>query len=287
MKKNKLNHSKLGFSLIELSIVILVIGILVLGVTKGSAIITKARLGAAQSLTKGSPAAVIPDMAVWYETSLSSSFNASEAFEATAITVWYDNSPGKYSNAVQSSSTLQPLFKDGIINNLPTVRFDGSNDSMTFNGNAIVNSDYTIFIVEQRREATGYLLSFGTNKLGYSATTTLSDSIGGSKTVATFVSGAYVPRIITFVSNYALNGQSNARNTFINGTIGTTSTVGTKISFTTSDTSGVIGNDGAAFLNTDIAEIIIYNRSLKVDERNDVQDYLGKKYAIPVTVSGV
>jgi prepilin-type N-terminal cleavage/methylation domain-containing protein len=250
MKKNQTNiknSKKLGFSLIELSIVILVIGILVLGITKGSAIISKAKIGSARSLTNSSPASVTPDLVAWYEPSMKSSFLESEAFDATAISTWYDNSPNKNLNASQSSSSLKPLYYESVINNLPAVRFAGTDDIMTFNANSFLSSDYTVFVVEQRRAATGVLVNFGgttvTNSLGYTASTTLADSTAGSATVAAFASGSLIPRIITFVTNNSLDGSSNARNIFVNGTIGTTGTDGAKITFTSGITTGKIGND--------------------------------------------
>lgn len=292
MKTNKLNRKKLGFSLIELSIVIVVIGILVLGITKGSAIITKARIGSARSLTNSSPAAITPDLIAWYEPSMIGSFISTEALDATAISTWYDNSPSKSNNAIQSTAGSKPKYYETGINNLPAVRFDGTDDTMTFDATASYNNDFTVFVVEQRRAtATGYLVNFGgtaaTNALGYSATTTIGDSGGGSATVAAWVSGILRPRIDTFIATYANNGSSNARNTFVNGTPGTTSTAGTKITFTSGVSSGKIGGDGTTFFGGDIAEIIIYNRSLKLDERNDIQNYLSKKYGIKVATSAV
>jgi hypothetical protein len=243
-------------------------------------------------LTNSSPVAVIPDLVVWYEPVMDSSFSEDESFDAIAVSTWYDNAPSKTYNASQSTSDDQPLYYESVINNLPAVRFAGTDDIMTFNANALLNSNYTIFVVEQRRAATGVLLNFGgtteTNSLGYSASTTISDSTGGSATVSAFASGALIPRIVTFISNFSLNGSNNARNVFVNGAVGTTDTDGTKITFTSGVASGKIGNDDDTVPYTgDIAEIIIYNRFLKVGERNDIQDYLSQKYNIRVTASTI
>jgi len=50
-------NNKLAFSLIELSVVILVIGILVIGITKGSRIISEAKIKYAMALAQASPTA--------------------------------------------------------------------------------------------------------------------------------------------------------------------------------------------------------------------------------------
>ncbi len=292
----------MGFSLIELSIVILVIGILVAGVTKGGSIMTKARIGSAKSLTSSSPAAVIPDLVAWYEPVLSSSFNPANAFDGTTLTVsattgasWYDNSPAKNNNATTVTGGI--TYRESSINNIPSVRFGEANSTTTlaFNSSALNKKDYTIFVVEQRRVATsgtvGRFLSLGgiaatPNSLGYSGATTISDSNGGSFTAVP----AYAPsspRISTFTSNLS----ANTRRVFVNGTEGLSGSsngangTGAVI---TATSLGLIGADIAttsSYYKGDIAEIIIYNRALKVDERNDIQNYLSKKYGIKVSIS--
>jgi prepilin-type N-terminal cleavage/methylation domain-containing protein len=279
--QKKMTQRKLGFSLIELSIVILIIGILVLGVTKGSAIMTKAKLGSARALTASSPAAVIPDMIAWYETSLDSSFNSANAFDGTTLTntgggSWFDNSPIKNNNATTVTGVI--TYRENAMNSLPVVRFPGSaSNSLAFNSSSLNQKYYTVFVVESRSAATGDLLSLGgagaANTLGYSATTTLGTATVGSVTIGAY-SGA-TPRISTFVSD------TTSKRAYVNGTIGgATGTTGV----ITATASGLIGMSAAAYTG-DIAEIIIYNRGLKVDERNDIQNYLSKKYSIRVTAS--
>lgn len=301
MKKQRLagnKNNKLGFSLMELSIVILVIGILVLGVTKGSTIIYKARIGSAQSLTKSSPASSIPDMVAWYETSLNTSFVNGSAYSGTSISTWIDNSPRGGNNATQTpNNTKDPYYVDSVLNSLPVVRFNGTGNAsnitpsantieyMTFDASGLNSSDYTIFVVQQRNgAATGTFLAMGavtTNTYGYSATGTVKASNSGAPTatVANYSSTSLAPSILTFYSN----GSSPTTVSFIavNGVVSASTGTGAKSTF--SANTGTIGTDvngTTTPYSGDIAEIIIYGRALTINERNDVQYYLAKKYSL-------
>jgi len=295
MKKQKLSKNKMGFSLIELSIVILVIGILVIGVTKGSALMAKAKLSSARALTNGSPVLQISDLLVWYETSLESSFATADAFDGASLTVWNDNNPSKSALNNAAIGTTAPLYEEDGINSLPTVDFSGSvTAGLTFNSSYLNQKDYTIFVVEQKRatDATQRFLNLGntagTNAFGYGTNTTVTGTTGAVSATVSGLSGtAYVSRIITFWTNSADAAPTTARRVYVNGTVGgTTADATTPI---TVGSTGLIGADGtAAYANPYsgyISEIIIYYRALKLSERNDIQEYLSKKYGIKVTAS--
>lgn len=290
----------MGFSLIELSIVILVIGILVVGITKGGAIMTKARIGSAKALTSSSPVAIISDLVAWYEPVLESSFNAAQAVDGTTLAflngaAWFDNSPYKANN-VTAVAGAGVTYRESSINSLPAVKFVGGASSLTFNSSPLNQKDYTIFVVEQRlatgSSTVGRFLSLGgANNLGYATDTTITMPGSGSYTVPVYSKAT--PRIITFLSNSATftNVVSPSKGVFINGGNGnitgaTVTTTQTGDSLITATSTGYIGRDNSAsFYNGEIAEVIIYNRALKVDERNDIQNYLSKKYGIKVTIS--
>ncbi len=290
----------MGFSLIELSIVILVIGILVIGITKGSAIMTKAKIGSARALTNGSPVLQISDLFVWYEPVLDSSFPASNAFEGTTITSWNDNNPSKSSQNNAATVVGAPTYRESSINSLPVVRFPGGTSSLGFNSLGLNQKDYTIFVVEQRTSATsatvGRFLNLGgtsgSNALGYATATTITMPGSGTQTVTAYASP--IPRIITFLSNstaYAANSGASTKGVFINGGAGNIAggaSAQSADTLITANATGYIGRDTSAtasYYVGDISEIIIFTRALKLDERNDIQNYLSKKYGIKVTQS--
>ncbi len=274
MKKQKSNKSKMGFSLLELSVVMLVIGTLAVGITEGEFIMSRAKVTIAKTLTRNSPVALIPDLVAWYETSLDTSFN-SNVYDGEALAdanggAWFNNSP--YSKANNNATVVSaPRYYESVINYLPTVRFTSGN-TLAFNTRALNQKYYTVFVVEQRRATTGTLVDLGGNVLAYSNSALLGDSIVGSSAVGAFVIGTFIPRVDTFVSD------TTSRRTYINGTVG--ATAGSEGLITASD-FGIIG----AGFTGDIAEIIIFNRGLKLSERNYIQKYLGKKYDIEVVVS--
>jgi prepilin-type N-terminal cleavage/methylation domain-containing protein len=274
MKTQQLNTKKMGFSLIELSIVILIIGILVLGITKGSLIISKAKLGSAKSLTNSSPVSLIPDLVAWYEPTLDNAFVPSSIVNDASLISWNDNSPTRDVIATLSRGT--PKYNESAINGLPAVKF-GVSDELKFNSLYLNNKHYTVFVVERRGteadEAT--LVNIGEGAvLGYTTNTTIGDSASVAKsTVVGYSANSLVPRISTFLSD------SSAKAVFINGS---KSPMLGEAGLTNATTKGFIGSGLYA---GDISEIIIYNRGLNASERNDIQAYLSKKYAINVSVS--
>jgi Tfp pilus assembly protein PilE len=145
-------HKK-AFSLVELSVILLIISVVLLGVVKGNYLLSKSRLSNAQTLTQNSGILDIPDLVLWLETSLESSFVKSEAQDATNISTWYNNQNiSPKNNASQSTLANQPKFYENVFNNaIPAVRFDGNNDFLNFDGSKLSNTNYTIFVVEQRR----------------------------------------------------------------------------------------------------------------------------------------
>jgi len=294
MGKEKIVQNKMGFSLIELSIVILIVGALVLGVTKGSALMNKSRTTSAKTLTSSSPVLQISpsDLVAWYEPTLDSSFNASQKFNTASLTTsnggsWFDNSPSK-SNPASAGATA-PQYIESSINNLPSVRFNGSSSTLTLNSLPLNQRDYTIFVVEQRRAAgsstVGNFLDLGGNSFGYSTDTLITMPSGaGSTTSATVaVYSTYVPRILTFLSSS--NVLSVTKGVFVNGGTGTVLANAVADNLMTATASGIIGKVGTSFYNGDISEIIIYSKALKADERNDIQKYLSKKYGIAVAAT--
>lgn len=287
MKQNK--HQ--AFSLIELSIVIVIIGVIVAAVTQSSKLVKKFRFQTAQSLTRSSAVSGIKDLALWYETSLTESFTSAEASDGTAITTWYDTnsqSPVK-NNATSGTAPAQPLYEDNRINGLPTVAFDGTDDYMDFNGNLVVGTNYTVFIVGQRTSnAQNYFIGGsgtggeGTNlAIGWNDNTSIWMYNGAATpSAASYTSAAYStanPVIIT-----ALFNQSSGKKLWYNGgvTPDATSSSNTVLS---SYAAPKIGKFNTTFSRVEIAEIIIFQRDLTTEERQAVESYLGKKYNIQIS----
>lgn len=279
MKNN--NSKSTAFSLIELSIVILIIGILIVGVTQGSIVISKMRLTTAAAITQSSPVSSIPNLTSWYETTSEKSFDYAESKNGSVVTNWYDINPQSSTkfNAT-ASGTARPVYTTDSINNLPTLNFDGTNDAMTIG--SVIEAfpvGFTVFIVESRNSATSSAM-FGTSNgqgatdMGYSVSDghvimMANSSAAGSHWLlyGNYAYTAKSPRIWAFSNNVYLNGAN------LGGANGTRGGAGTY----------TIGRGGNGFYSGSIAEVIIYARYLKNEERRSVEAYLAKKWKLIVT----
>lgn len=286
-----------AFSLIELSIVILIIGILIAGVTAGGKLYYKAQLAIARSLTTSSPVNGIKDLMLWYETTSSNSFKSTQSSDGTAIDTWYDiNSQQPIpNNATQTTTANQPLYKENIFaNGIPAIRFDGTDDCMSFDGSFIANSSYTIFVVEQRRSAPS--LNYGTPWVGGTSSSTVDANfhfgyaslapstakLGHFTDDLNYVNSTLLTTFVTRMHTGSFNSSTLARKYWYNG--GTTAD--------SSDTAkaALSGWSGAAiariitnYYNGDIGEIIFFARALTDEERQSVESYLSKKFNITIS----
>ncbi len=275
---------KKAFSLIELSIVLLIIGIIVAGMTQGSRLIQQFRLNIARNLTENSPVASIKGLSLWYETSLESSFNEAETEDALLVSEWHDINPQASSRINATASGGQrPAFHENVFNHLPGIRFDGNAKSMNIShGNFMVNTNYTVFVVSQRRTAlASYVLGGNTSNfyLGYSHANEriMAANSGVSVVYALPTYSVPVPTIIT-----AALDTSDSLKLWINGVLDNLYGVYPDATAITAWSSPSIGVMNSYYFNGDVAEIIIFSRFLKTEERQEVEEYLSKKYNITV-----
>jgi len=252
------------------------------------------KITVAQNLTQSSPVPSIKDLSVWYESSLEKSFIDSEESDGTPITTWFDNniqSSFKY-DFKQATVANQPKYSEGIINNLPAVRFDGVDDHMLASQVGINSKGLTAFVVGQR---VAYGGSFQVSLAGLAAGQTDDTNSGSVVAFADFgnyfVSGTGLQWFSNYGSNHQGNGSPFILDTVFNGTgnvIYLNGLGGTGYGITTNfliDSLRVgckFSTAPAYFFNGYIAEVIIYSRALNTEERKAVEAYLSKKYAIKV-----
>ncbi len=276
-----------AFSLVELSLVILVIGLLVAGIAQGRGMVMQAKLRAAQMQTAQSPVNDIPNLVVWYETTATRSFDASEAVDGATVSTWYDlNSQSLAAvNATQSTSSYRPLYSTNVSNSLPMLKFDTTayryftmpNGTVPYN-----NSNYTVFLVS-RTTACGSLCVIlfsgdsGANSFNsfYYTDTGVSD-IWSSNNLSATVSTVNL-HVFSFLYN-----NSVGRTIYIDGT--SSATLSNTNRTSTSGNNCIGGcNSHADGLNGYIGELIIFGRALKNEERKSVEKYLSRKWGIAVS----
>lgn len=206
---------------------------------------------------------------------------------------WRDASGNGY-HATQATVAAQPMWKDSIINGRPVMRFDGSNDTMVLPAAlaALFNSagtPFSMFAVTKHASTTGdraELTLTSTTGLGLEyAGITNGTQYGLTRTDDQGT--ATVNRVSSLDTNadvvsyfWAANSGFTAKNG-----IGQTNGMGDHGTVTTNQ--GHIGSRAgtSSFANCDIAEIILFNRTISAVEREQIELYLAAKYAIDYSVA--
>jgi len=205
----------------------------------------------------------------------------------TSVTNWLDQS-GNGNHAMQTSAANQPTYLATGFGaaNKPSVHFDGLNDFLDAgSGLNITGSGLTIFTLmrltanangpgiagNQGSGGTGYLLEEGTDdRFKFFA--------GIGVQTADNVTGSWVGKPLL------MTGFKDASNVtlYTNGVQAATASSSTSIS--SSSDNFLIGHNALAsgFLNGDIAEILIYDRALTAQERENVTAYFDGKYSLGI-----
>lgn len=279
--------NKKAFSIIEISVVILIVSVMVAGIATGRSMITKSRLTNAKSLTQKSVINEMgDDLIAWYETSLESSFIPSEAkTDGSLITVWKDSNKSAITKNDAKIGVSPTLVQNVFYNSIPGVRFTGT-QYLNFDGSKFAKNSYTVFVVEQRRsnKAHNYFISGFSNSgnkiFGYRSDTQITQShIYNDFNINISSYSSPTPRIHTFLFNNSIGKQY---------TLGGKTIYNTPSPQLTSIDSFETGKIGYlsgvnSFYIGDLAEIIMFKRSLKTEEVEAIESYLGSKYGIPVS----
>jgi hypothetical protein len=279
-----LKDKKAFSSLVEMALVVLIIAILITAVFLAKDIIKKSRISAAQSLTKSSIVNSMESLSLWMESSLDNSFLSEKNYNGSSLSIWKDLKPyGVKVNLVQSDDLSQPIYSN-TIHNIPAVQFDGVNSYFEFDGSFLNNSGYTIVILEKRQSNKSDNYFFGDSSitmenqniiLGYQNDREIIHSQGGtnsySSSVTSYSDSADSPRVFTF-----MHKRSVGNKTYINGYLAAQNS---DISNLTNITTLAIGKK----YQGEIGEIIMFSKALDVKERQNVEQYIAKKWAIKIS----
>jgi len=238
-------------------------------------------------LTISSPVNGISDSTIWLESSLDKSFKDSESSDTNTLSAWYDirESVNK-NNAIQTNSSNAPTYSN-TINYIHAVKFDGTNSYLTIpDASFLNNSSYTIFVLEKREsnKSSNYFIGDSTSgnesttnrnlTLGYSADGTIKHSQSSdnsyTSSITTYAASNDKPRIFSFVHD-----KSVGKKTYINGLLAATSS-------NTENLSGITSLKIGSGYKGQIGEIIMFGRAITNEERQSVEDYLGKKWTSPI-----
>ncbi len=298
----KSNNHKSAFSLVEISIVIIIIGILVAGVTQSSRLLNQAKLSSAKSMTLSSPVASIKGISIWIDSVSDASFQSNDLDDGTAITTWNDINPQTITKANLTPSG-GPVYKTNIINGLPAVLFDGTDDFGSTANFSNLSDQATIFMVVKTpsvisgvstifskrisasNSGTNIQANLGTSSAGEGWQLCDSVTSGGAQNcydsgTSITVNNSYVMQMI-----YTANSSTGV-NFFQNGNGGTQQDSSNNSLSTSVSDDFFLGKSGLtsapAYFSGYLAELIIFDRSLKLEDRRAVEAYLGKKWGIAV-----
>lgn len=287
--------NKTAFSLIELSVVILIIGVIVAGVTQSSRLISSFKLNSARSLTQSSPVASIKNIVLWWETTSTASFTESQADNNQPVDTWKDINPQsstKY-NAIQNTDDNKPTYIANCANSLPCLRFTNVSNSptysdfMTYDASGIVNTEFTIFLVEQRRTPTDGNFPMAGNTgttngnlhLGYRNSTTFTFASWANDTDITVTAYSNpMPQIYT-----ATLSSTNGKRFYVNGVSKISSSSQTALLVSYLGSSIGRTNISNFYYTGDMLEVIMFSRVLTTEERRVIEAYLGKKWNVVVS----
>lgn len=300
------NKSK-AFSLLELSIVVLIIGVLIAGVTQASRLVRQSKLTTARTLTQSSAVNSMSGLLVWLEPTQESSFKSTEASDGTTIEYWYDSNPQvPLSNTFRNgtgtpSSTI--TYKASATNSLPAVAFASNNTAFTGTVLSSNFSSYTIFYVVRPTSVantSGNTIFYngvsGTDGFGVKLTTTngytqfaygTASTVSGTSSATANQNSADIV-CITVAPSSVLGSLVSTPNIFSykNGVADISSTI-TTANWVAPTTAMYVGNATTSSTTNDfvgeISEIIIFDNVLKKSDRQEVEKYLSKKYAISIT----
>lgn len=293
-----MRNKQSAFSLIEMSIVILIIGILVAGVTQSSRLITNSRVSTAQTLTQSSPVSANAGLMLWLEPSYEDSFSASEASDGASVTVWNDINTQNISKLYARTTSGTITYKaTSIIAGLPSLYFPGSAvmtlstssssavaSPITTNGSTSGGSNFTFFVVYKEDTDAAHTVFFngttGTNGWGF---------LNNGSSVRNLQTGAtnHVAATTLYSTNATVSSGTFDGTNIKLYTNGAADTLTASTATVTTPTAGFfIGAKDASltspFLGY-ISEIIIYDNFLKDDDREAIEQYLGKKYGIKIS----
>ncbi len=245
--------------------------------------IDNSKLLAAQSKTLKSPILLTDNLEFWLETTHSDSIDTNEAIDGRIVNNWY-NLNNRVENANNALSTGNIIYTRHGINSLPAIEFNESsghfNISHSFNP---ANDDMTIFVVAQCNiiEASDYIIIQQLDGTGTGRAILYCESTNNK--IRTNIGAAALDGDVFKIKPeiYTVTLENGTLSIYTNGTLGNSTTVTAE----SADGDIRIGDGktaGNATLDGFIGEIIMFDRSLKTKEKEAIEEYLSKKWQIPL-----
>jgi hypothetical protein len=192
-----------------------------------------------------------------------------------AVATWSDLS-GNGRDFTQGTAANRPLYKTNIVGGKPVVRFDGSNDFLA--GTLVMAQPFTILVVAAHRSgdvATNEGIVSGVNFRPFLGT------ISGTPDKFGIYSGLTLVGADLDTSFHHIVGVYNGATSSISvDGVTTAGDPGPDGSTGTMAVGAARADSPTEFSDSDIAEVIIYNRALPADELTKMGSYFSRKYGL-------
>ena len=211
-----------------------------------------------------------------------------------AISTWRDLS-GNGQDAIQTSSSSQPIIKTNQLNGLATIDFDGSNDHLLGDYQTSSIMITSIIFLVKKQDSTAQSTFYSTNAdVGYNylditnwtnnTYTYFNQAVTG---VEYWITGVEMSPSTFEIYSVRFNSTDNSQASYYNGAYILDQTLHHKYKYdhdiVTKQLNNYIiakrpGNNDT--LNGEIAELIIFDQPLEDDEMSAVHAYLSKKWGL-------
>lgn len=205
------------------------------------------------------------------------------------VTSWaIEGSPLK---AEAKDPAEQPSIVAKAINGKPAIRFDGDHNMLEvpMSIDAEAAPELTVISVWSSATADKNPLRklYGADDGGYDRAAGIDDRASDSSNYTVFAGSGGVVGIFTFApntTNLTIENYANKKlNTWVNGAAAKSNI---DAEYDHMPDHLYIGGTGHSYTESwkgDIAEMLIYKRTLTDDERKKIEDYLGTKYGVKIT----
>lgn len=199
------------------------------------------------------------------------------------VSSWADQS-GLNHNAIQGVTSAQPKFINNVFNGLPSLRFDGTSDSLSLAGQVLTSQQFSIFVVVTDTSTSGQFREIFSNWTGANSTTSvyLGNTLQNPVRLRFTDNFAGVGSLATPSNPFVLSAFSNSDGVAVYQNESLLASRGSPLSTRNLTTPYAIGQQGtlnpAEFWKGDVGAILVYDRQLTNAERIQTTQYLESKY---------
>jgi hypothetical protein len=251
-------------------------------------VLSNASLGNASIATSGTGVAIslpgsFSGLRLWLKADEGVSKDA-----ADKVSGWADQSSSG-NPASQASAAKQPLWISSALNGQPVLRFDGDDFLTLGSSPSLATGNFTFFVVASTSEPWGTqaLLSRDVgsgwnNKWIYWINYSRMQMLVQNPSTYQYLESRDFSRVANKAEIFFLSKAGRDYQHFLSGTMIGAQTANLDVPSINSDFRIGQAEDNF-YLRGDMAEVVIYDRVLSIEERQAVENYLALKYALPIT----